>query len=233
MLHTTRAVVLRTIRHGDRTTVLKAHTERSGTRSYLIRVGGRSGVKPALVSPLTRVELVEDERPERDLHHVRELRMEAPAPSADDPRTGALLLFTQDILLRCLKEEVADPALFAFIHDHLGELAASGGGPMTPIRFLIDLSRHLGFHPSPPGRHDENFDLMEGCFVHGEAPSGYTLRPPLSAALASCLEDPTGDPALPPGTRRGLLDHLLLYYRLHVPGFGELRSVDVLREVLT
>jgi hypothetical protein len=38
-------------------------------------------------------------------------------------------------------------------------------------------------------------------------------------------------PAIPPTQRRALLDQLLLYYRLHVEGLGELASPEVLRQV--
>jgi DNA repair protein RecO (recombination protein O) len=177
------------------------------------------------------VELVEDERPERDLHHVREIRMEAVPPQGNDAPTASVLLFMQEILLRTLKEESADPHLFGFVHHQLEHLALHGAGPMTTIHFLLGLSHHLGFHPSPPRTGEENFDLMEGCFVRGDAPSGHTLRPPLSTALAEAIRDPDG--AGPPGgVRHALLDHLLLYFRLHVAGFGEPRSLEVLRQVL-
>jgi DNA repair protein RecO (recombination protein O) len=231
MLRTTRAIVLRTVRHGERTAVLTAYTEHGGTRSYLVRVGGRSGTRSALVEPLARVEVVEHERAGRELHHLRELRIEAPGPGPLDVTTAGMLLFTQEILLRTLKGEVGDPDLFAFVHEHIGSLVRDGAGPMTAIHFLLDLSQHLGFQPSPPGEGEINFDLMEGCFVHGEALGGHTLRPPVSTALAHALLR-QGQEVPGSAVRSVLLDHLLLYYRMHVAGFGELRSLDILRQVL-
>lgn len=230
MLHTTRAIVLRTIRHGDRTTVLKAYTERSGLRSYMVRAGGRNGMKAALLSPLARLELVEQERTAHDLHHVRDARIEAPMANPGDPTRSAVLLFTQDILLRTLKEESHDITLFQFVHDHIGRTAEAAPDPYAVVNFLLDLSRHLGFQPSAPETSEVNFDLLEGCFVPGEAPSGHTLRPPLSTGLAALIAEQP--PGLTPAQRSDLLDHLLLYFRLHVEGFGELRSLEVLRQLL-
>lgn len=230
MLHTTRAIVLRTIRHGDRTTVLKAFTERAGLRSYLVRVGGRSGLKHALLAPLARLELVVQERPERDLHRVHEARVEAPLENPGDPVRSSVLLFTQDILLRTLKEESHDLALFQFVHDHIGRTAEAAPEPYAVHRFLLNLSRHLGFQPSPAEETKGNFDLLEGCFLAGDAPRGHTLRPPLSTGLAALISGQP--PGLTPKQRSELLDHLLLYFRLHVEGFGELRSLEVLRQSL-
>ena len=36
---------------------------------------------------------------------------------------------------------------------------------------------------------------------------------------------------MPASERRDLLDHLLLYYRMHLEGLGELRSPAVLHQV--
>ena len=58
MLQTTRAIVLRTIRHGDRGVVLKAFTEASGLRGYMVRTGGKGPSRMAALQPLARVELV-------------------------------------------------------------------------------------------------------------------------------------------------------------------------------
>ena len=99
MLHTTRAVVLRTIKHGDRTVVLKAYTELFGLRSYMVRSGGKGGVAPSALLPLSRVELVVTENTEREMHTVRELRVERPYTQLHvDAIRGTLALFTQELL---------------------------------------------------------------------------------------------------------------------------------------
>ena len=233
MLHTTRAIVLRTIRHGERTVILKAYTELHGLRSYVVRAGGRSGVHQALLQPLSRLELVADERADRDLHTVKEARAESPGAPMGHPGKAAAALFAQEVLLRVLKEEAADADLFLFAHSAIEVIDREEDLSHFPLLFLTGLMRHLGFQPSPPEDGEENFDLLEGQFVRGEAPSGHTLRTPLSTGLAALLEKGREEPIRIPATeRRELLDHLLLFYRLHVEGFGELRSIDVLREVL-
>lgn len=236
MLHTTRAVVLRTVRHGDRTTVLKAYTEAFGLRSYAVRAGGKGGVREALLQPLSRLELVVTEMPERDLHQVREVRSERPyVQLGEDPMRAAFALFMQEVLYRTLREEATDPAMFAFVQEALEALDGWPDLAGLPNRFLLHLARHLGFFPEPPDAGEDRFDLREGHFFHGAPPHEFCLDPALSAELAALLELPLHRGAFPdrtPGHRRALLDGLLLYYRLHLPGFGELRSPEVLRAVL-
>lgn len=236
MLHTTRAIVLKTIRHGDSTVVLRALTEVSGVRSFLIRVGRKGGATQAALQPLNRLELVAQEAPERDLLTVRELRVAEPYERLPfDAVRGTLALFVQEVLHRTLRGEAPDAELFAFVR---GVLHAMDNVPDVrnfPLVFLLRYSEQLGFLPSPPMEGEDHFDLMEGEFIAGAARHGHTMGPPLSLHLAALL---TVDLAtmdrvsIAAAQRRELLDHLLLYFRMHVEGLGELRSPAVLHQVL-
>ncbi len=236
MLHTTRAIVLKTIKHGDRAVVLKAYTELFGLRSYVIRVGGKSGVAQAAVQPLNRVEIVANEHPERELQNVRELRVDRPYQQVPyDPVRGTLALFVQEVLYKVLRGEASDPDLFEFLSEALEAMDTSSDVVNFPLIFLIQLSAQLGFKPSAPAPGEDRFDLKEGEFIRGAAPHGHTLGPVLSGHLATLLNVDLMDenaPHIPTSARRDLLDHLLLYYRMHIEGLGELRSPAVLHQVL-
>ena len=244
MLHTTRAVVLRTIKHGDRTVVLKAYTELFGLRSYMVRSGGKGGVAPSALLPLSRVELVVTENTEREMHTVRELRVERPYTQLHvDAIRGTLALFTQELLYKVLREESEDPDLFAFVEEALEAMDTAPDVRCFPLVMLVHLSGHLGFYPEPPRQGEDRFDLKEGHFIKsaaqlsgpGAEPGGHTLGPPLSALLAQLLQVNFRSMAtitIPSMQRRELLERLLLYCRLHVTGLGEMRSPAVLHQVL-
>jgi DNA repair protein RecO (recombination protein O) len=236
MLSTTRAIVLRTIAHRDRRAVLKAYTEAFGLRGYVVRSGGRSGVPPALLQPLSRLELVVDERADRDLHMLREARVEKPYLRVHgDMLRGAVLLFLQEVLLRTLQEETADAALFRFLQRTLDALDAPGPVHGLPVVFLMQYTRFLGFFPEAPRPGQDHFDPEEGRFVHPGEGGPRTLPPAVAQGLVALMELPVEEHArltLQPHDRRELLGRLLLYHRLHVHGMGELRSPAVLHEVL-
>jgi len=233
MLLTTRAIVLRAIRHGDRTAILKTYTEHDGARACALRLGGRSGAPHALVQPLSRVELVLDQHPDKDLAAVKEIRLEAPSVPQDRPERAAVVLFLQEVFLRVLRTECADAGLFAFAHAAIGSAVMEQDLAQVPLRTMAGLIQHMGILPSPPEHGEPNFDLLEGRFIAGDAPSGHTLRQPLSTWMAALFDEGATElPRLSAAQRRDLLDHLLLFIRLHLDGFGELRSVSVLREVL-
>ncbi|MBX2973080.1 MAG: DNA repair protein RecO C-terminal domain-containing protein [Flavobacteriales bacterium] len=236
MLHTTQAVVLKTIRHGDSTVVLKALTELLGVRSFMVRTGKKGGIAQAALQPLNRIELVAHEAPERDLLTVRELRVYEPYSRVSfDAVRGALALFVQEVLYRSLRGETADPGLFAFVQETLRAMDTAPDVRNFPLVFLVRYSEQLGFLPSPSGDGEDHFDLLEGEFVHGAGRHGHTMGPPLSLHLAALLpvDFTTMDRiAIASAQRRELLDHLLLYFRMHVEGLGELRSPAVLHQVL-
>jgi len=237
MLVTTRAVVLRTVRHGDHKAILTAWTAHAGVRSYLVRVGAKRGASPATLQPLARIELVVDERSERDLHFVREIRLVEPYVRVPvEPVRGTVLLFVQEVLFKVLRTESSDPTLDAFVHEVLQVIDTADDLRCFPLVFLLQLSGHLGFFPEHPEEGVDQFDLQEGSFVNGAPRHGHTMGPPLSTALIDLLDIPLQGLALAKVAtteRAQLLDHLLLYHRLHVEGFGELRSVAVLRSVLS
>ncbi|MDQ3101277.1 MAG: DNA repair protein RecO [Bacteroidota bacterium] len=237
MLHTTRAIVLRTIRHGDSSVILKAFTQRSGLRSFVVRTGAKKGIRMAMLEPLNRLEMVVTENAERDLNNVREIRVLRPYTRIPyDPIRGTVALFIQEVLYKVLREESADDDLYLFVEEALEVMDQQEDIRHFPIQFLLQLSGHLGFLPEPPAQSEDRFDLKEGYFMTGDAPHGHTMGPPLSFALARLLTVDRFSPPpipLPLEQRRQLLDHLLLYYRLHIEGLGELRSPAVLHQVLS
>lgn len=236
MLHTTQAIVLKTIRHGDSTVVLKAYTEQLGVRSFVVRVGKKGGHVQAALQPLSRLEVVANEAPERDLLTVREIRVAQPYTRLPfDPVRGTLALFVQEVLYKVLRGEAADPELYAFVQEALEAMDTAADVRNFPLVFLVRFTEQLGFLPLPPSPGEDRFDLGEGVFVEGAAAHGHTLAPLLSAHLAALL--PVGfpqmhEPVIGARERRELLDHLLLYFRMHVEGLGELRSPAVLHQVL-
>lgn len=235
MLHTTRAIVLRTFRHGDKAMVVHAYTERSGRRAYFARITAKGGIQASVLSPLNRIELVEKEVAERELHGLREARSVRPYNNIPfDPRRSAVLLFLQEVLYRVLREGSADPGLFGWLQEALEHLDQDDDLALFPLVFLLGFSRQLGFYPGPPEDGLDHFDLLEGNFTTAGKHSGHVMGPPLSDALAALLQGASGADAqaIPPALRRPLLDQLLLYFRLHHEGLGELRSPDVLHQVL-
>lgn len=234
MLHTTRAVVLRTVRHGDRSVVLRSYTEAFGARSYMLRAARRGG-SSVLPQPLDRLELVVTEDARHEMHTVREWRVERPFIRVrSEHARGLLLLFAQEVFHRTLREEVQDHELFDLVQQALVDIDCGEDLAYLPLLLLLRLAGPLGFRPSPPIGGAEHFDLQEGRFLTGQPMHGFCMDGDTTKAFAELIRaDAVGDtPLISAAGRRQLLEQLLVYFRLHVEGFGQLRSPEVIHAVL-
>ena len=230
----TRGVVLRAIKHTDGRLIVRICTERFGTRGVLVRTA-RKGAAQAALQPLSRVELVVVAGEGRELLIAREVRIERPYVNiSTDPVRGALALFMQELLVHVLREEVADPELFPLLEALLDELDTGADPAGYPLRAMVALLAYLGIHPDTGATGEDGFDLREGRFHSGAPPHELCMpveRARVFKALLSGSMEGIGA-AVPYAVRRALLNDLSTYYRLHVPGFGELRSPGVLHAVL-
>lgn len=236
MLQTTRAIVLKSVKHSDNSRVVKAWTEVHGARSFLVRTSKRSGVTDATLQALNRIELVYREISDRELHVVRELRIDVPFVNIPrDPVRSSVALFVQEVLYKVLRTGDRDDELNAFLHEALEVIDRQRDLSCFPLVFLVRLSYHLGFFPAMPGPGEDRFDLKEGRFVIGASPHGHTMGIGLSASLASLMDVGINEldrTSVETNLRQDLLDHLLLYHQLHVEGFGEVRSPAILHQLL-
>jgi DNA repair protein RecO (recombination protein O) len=132
---------------------------------------------------------------------------------------------------------MADPNLYGFIEDAILNLdRATGSIAGFPLSFTIGLTQFLGFDPHNNfSVNDTFFDMEGGNFIPHPPGHPYYLTSPLSDRLSEVLS------ALNAGfisivadhaTRSELLAKMLEYFRIHLPSFGEIKSVQVLSDVL-
>lgn len=238
MYHHIRAVVLGSVKYGDSSRVLRCYTDLFGTQSYLVNsVSNKKGVlKPAMIMPLTHLDLVVSHKGRGTLERIKEARSALFYERLPyQPIRNALALFVAEVLQKCLREEEPDPNKFDFVchtcHVLDGEAALSG---TFPQHFLIDFSRYLGFYPERNElKPDTFFDKIDGIFSTFTPLHNQYLTLEASSALQLLLQPETRATAqLTKATRKMLLQELLSFYAIHIDGFGTLKCVDVLEEVL-
>ncbi len=240
MLDSTRGIVFHKTRYGDSGAVVKIYTEKFGLQSFIVRglFSRKSNARAALFSHLSILDLVVDRKENKPLHYIREagLHLNLTSLSTDIGRSS-LVLFINELLYRCIKEEEPNPALFDFILTVLQILNEPDVSLRTfHLLFMIKLTRYLGFSPAISKIASGGvFDMEEGLFMTSEPMHAYFISGPPAAALEQLQSagfHRLNEIAINSTVRDELLDRLLDYYRLHVPGLGEMKSVRVLQEVL-
>jgi DNA repair protein RecO (recombination protein O) len=240
MLQKTRGVVLHTLKYNDTTLIVDLYTEAIGRASFALSASRsrKSPAKAALFQPLALVEIVVDVRPGSTLYRIKEAKSDYPFASIPfDPYKSAIALFVAEFLYRAVREETENAPLFTYLAHSIAWLDECGSGFANfHLVFLMRLSRFLGLYPNLSDFHDgDYFDLLNGCFTTccPQLHKAY-LQPEEAARICTLMRmnyDTMHLFAMNRTERNRCLLVINEYYRLHLPDFPALRSLDVLREL--
>lgn len=239
MLQRSRALVLHTLKYDDDRLICALLTEENGLVSVIVRRprSRRSGVQPSLLQPFSALSVEWEERAAGGLSPLRSAQSEAVwADLPYHPVKRALALFLSEFLCHVLRREQSSPALYAFTRASVEWLdAARGGLANFHLVFLLRLTRFAGFFPNlDEAAGGRWFDLQSGTFAPCRPAHPYFLPPDEAALLPRLMRMQYATMHLfrfSATERRRLLARITDYYRLHVPGFPELRSPEVFAEV--
>jgi DNA repair protein RecO (recombination protein O) len=223
----TPGIVLHTTPYGDSSVIVKVFTRTLGVRSYIIKgVRGRHAkVKQNLLQPLSCLDMVVYDNPKTELNYVKELSPRDAGYEAT-PVESALRFFMTEVLYKSLQEAEPMPALYDYV-----ESVQPCHDAALPIVFLLTVSRHLGIEPLDNYCPREAlFDLQEGRYVSSATET--TLSPKQSEMLHEYLASQESCHGAPLQSRRALIDSLLAYYQLHLSGFHNFTSHEILHTIL-
>ena len=250
MLHSTQGIVFHTIKYSETSVIVKIYTELFGIQSYLLKGirNYRSKIKPGLFQSMTLLDLVVYHKERQSLQSVKEVQLAHPFKTIPfDIRKSSVALFINELVYKAIREEEPNEGLFRFLWQtflHLDETDESVSS--FHLFFALQLMHHLGIFPQ--NNHSARFsvfNLREGLFQSSIPSHPQYLDPAGSLALhnmlAACDPEMTTNTiamngafmhGLSAGTRNQMLETLLLYYQLHLPGFGGMQSHHILHDVL-
>ena len=236
MLRKTRGIVLHTTRYGESSLVVHCYTEQFGRQTYMVK-GVRKSRKhnrSNLFQPLFILDFEVYHKDTRDMQLVKEVARAVPINSIPyDITKSTQAIFMAEVLYRTLKEEEHNPVLAHFLMNSIEYLdKLEEPLPDFHIVFMFHLSRHLGFFPQKnSGKENRFFDLVSGRFKPVLSDPEVQLDEASSILWNKYLETDTRDTGsleFNSSQRKIVLDALVKYYKNHVPGMGEIRSLEVL-----
>ena len=243
MLHSTRGIVLRAVKYGETSLIVSVYTELFGIQSYIVngvRTEKKGGTKAGMFQPAAILDMVVYHQDQRNIHRIKEYRW---AYVYRQVYAGVikntLVIYMMEMLQKCLKQPESNPELYAFIEDSLLRLDQADDltAANYALHFTLALASFLGFRIG--GRYSLDtpvLDLQEGVFVAQRPSHVYFLEGYLAEATSLLLEAATvtdlAAVRLNRELRRSLLAGFQLFYALHVPDFGNLRSLQVLQDIL-
>lgn len=148
-----------------------------------------------------------------------------------------MLFFLNELVYRSIREEIPNLSLFEWLFQAITWLELSDDNIVNyHLIFMLQLSRFLGFYPKKSTqKQTEFFDLQEGLFVNRMPDHPHFIKGK-NVDLLEKLQESTFEMSskieMGNSARRLLLESLVSYYRLHLPGFGEMKSLEVLKSVM-
>lgn len=238
MQEKTSGIVLHSIKHNDSSTIVSIYTRHFGRVSYSIYGMGKkkSRYRSAFLQPFSLVEMDVSHLPSKELQQIKDIR-----PSKQlinilcDPIKSALALFLSEVLYRILTQTDADEELYKFIESaviYLNDSQSSNAN--FHLVFLLKLTRYMGFEPNRDSPYTAYFDLQEGSFTLNRPRHENYLDTEYALLLQEFLATDFKDMdhiSLTREKRRRLLNAIIEFYKLHIPEFRGLRSLDVLHNL--
>lgn len=239
MMTKTRALVLRAVKYGERGLIVDMLCEEHGRLSFMVHIGQtqRSRMKKQLFQPLTMLHVEFDHRPALRLQRLKDVRVDCPYTSIPfDPFKLSISLFVAEFLLYATRDEQRNEPLFAYLEASLRWLDASTSHFANfHLVFMMRLSRFIGFFPNLDDYVEGCcFDLRNGEFTPQAPLHGDFVSPPEAAKIGLLMRMDYETMRLfrmSRAERNRCAELILTYYRLHVPGFPQLRSLAVVQEL--
>lgn len=249
MLSKTEAIVLHAIKYGDKKVIVDMFTRQHGRLSFVVTLPktAQGKLKKQYFQPLTLLTIEADVRPQLQLQKLRDASILTPLPTLlSNPAKLSISLFLSEFLFHALKGEQQNAPLFDYVASGIQWLDESERGYANfHLTFLMHLSRFLGFYPNleergelrvESGESVQNlyFDLRAATFCGAPPLHRDFLMPDEAGMLRLMMRMDFATMHLFRLNReqRGrCIEVALQFYRLHLPDFPDLRSLDVLKEL--
>lgn len=241
MLEKTRGIVLNQIKYTDSGIVARLYTREFGRLSFMVKGlrNRKSGKHNILFQPLFILDLEVYYKESREMQTIKEFSVAyTPYDIYSDIRKSSVAIFLGEVLTSVLKEESPNEELYDFVEDSIRYFETSRDGFANfHLAFLAGLSSFLGFEPGQKTDQSEIFfDMKNGSFVSLPPVHGQYSNSETSAILAQLFVSSYDNVKKIPLTgiqRNEVLDDLLGYFYIHLPGLSRIRSLEVLKEVFS
>lgn len=241
-----KALVLSVVRHSDTTHIITLYSRQHGRMAVAIpaAAGKRNRSNPPLM-PLSVITGELSPRPTAGLHRLRQYSLLIPMMSLHlDPLKTTVSLFLAEFLTHLLREQVADTQMWNYIITAL-ECFDKEDNPQRAANFHIVFLWHLlsrtGIMPDT-GSYDaltslpQWLDMRTGTYTTQRPAHSDVVTPRfahLPLILARINFRNSSVLSLSGEQRYSLLQALIHYYSVHLPGFGNLKSHHILRDVFS
>jgi DNA repair protein RecO (recombination protein O) len=241
MLEKTRGIILHQIKYSDSGIVVQIYTRKFGRQSFLIKGmrNRKTGKHTILFQPMFILDLELYYKATREMQTLKEFSVSfTPYDIYSDIKKSCVAIFLGEILTSVLREESPHEEMFDYIEESIMYFDnCKEGFANFHIAFLAGLSSYLGFEPGPRFEKDDVFfDMVNGIFVPIPPFHGNYANVEITNILADFFVasyDSIDKISLTGKMRNDVLEALVRFYSLHLPGLKKIKSLEVLKAVFS
>ena len=233
-----RALVIKSIKQGETSSIVSCYLEEIGFKSFIVK--GLYGQKKSKFSrahffPLNFINLNYTYNEKRELGYIKEVKPEILYKTLHvNIQKSSVTVFLSEILYSVFREELeVNNNLFNFLFRSLMWYDKIPECNIYHIKFLIELSKYIGFYPNIINEHDMYFCLESGSTTNtkplGININGVDLKL-LKNLLGMEFED-LNSISINKMSRVRILNYLIDYYSLHLQMFKTPKSINVFTQV--
>lgn len=236
MLAKTSGIIIHSLKYSDSANIVTAYTRQFGRVSYMAYGSNKkkSVCRNSLLQPLSVVELEVSYNQNKDIQRLKEVRCDMPLMDIlSSPIKNTIAIFIAEFLYRTLHNQEADEGLFLFLKQSIHILEENEKGIANfHLIFLMKFSQHLGFNPNIEEEREGYFDLINGVFCLYQPNHPQYLSKELSKKILQIIQSDYSEMHLLIFSRQErveILEAIIEFFKLHIPNFHGLNSLDILQ----
>ena len=236
----TPALVISSVKYGDSNLITNCYTRHHGLKSYFLKgiLSSKKGkFRKGLFQTFNLLNLISNNKHKEGLNFIREARVSTPIQTIHKSIfKSTVVIFLSEVLRAVLKEEKdKNEDLFNFLEFMILWFDNNSFNPNFHLKFLLDLTKYIGFYPNTSNQNYPYFDLNNGSFsdiinsenlILGEDLDGFKKLLKLNLDKIEMLH-------LGNNIRKKLLNHLMIYYSIHLQNFAYPKSIKVFNDVFS
>ena len=235
-------IVLHSFMFNDTKMIADVLSEAEGRQSVVVRISRSKASRSIrnLFQPLAILELTTEFKHAGQMHTVKEAHIAHAYTSIPfHPYKLSISIFLAEFLSNITRGgQQNDPLLFRYITDSLQWLDETQSNFANfHIVFLIRITRFIGIYPNTDNYASGCcFDLINGCFTSGQYTGKTYLSSQETAVMHKLMRMNYNTMHLfrmSRNERNRCLDAIIQFYRLHIPEFREMKSLAVLRDIMS
>ncbi len=239
MISSTKGIVLHRFKYSDTKLIAKIYTENFGLKSYLIYVSKSKKSVPSFVmlQPFFILDMQVYNNERVELQKIKEISNAYPLLTIPfDITKNSISLFLSEFLMKTLKEDEPEPALFDFIVNSIICLDKLQNNYQNfHLLFLFNFCKIMGIMPENNySEIKQTFDIKNGKFISGIPNHNLFVNSELSFSVSQMFDLTIQESHLLKinnSVRKQLLKCIIEYFNYHLGKPGQLKTLNVLTQL--